>query len=97
MKSIFITYNRSLTAMVAQLLDKHNIRGYTRWEDVRGRGTHTGEPHEGTHTWPELNNALITIVENDKVEPLINSLKELDNQYNQHGLRAFVWNIEAVL
>ncbi|MCF6185733.1 MAG: hypothetical protein L3J56_14135, partial [Bacteroidales bacterium] len=53
-----------------------------------------GEPHEGTHTWPELNNAHLTIVEDQKVSPLLKKLKILDLKSEQQGLRAFVWNIE---
>ncbi|MDD5571768.1 MAG: hypothetical protein PHD97_11530 [Bacteroidales bacterium] len=60
-----------------------------------GKGTNNGNPHEGTHTWPELNNAHLTIINDDQVLPLMIKLKELNDQVEEQGLRAFVWNIES--
>ena len=94
MKAVFISYNQSITFEVQQILNDLNIKGYTQWLDVKGRGSVNGEPHEGTHTWPEMNNAHLTMVEDDKVEPLLEFLKKLDKKSEQQGLRAFVWNIE---
>jgi len=94
MKAVFISYNQSLTFEVQEILNQLSIRGYTQWLDVKGRGTKTGEPHEGTHTWPELNNAHLTMVEDEKVAPLLDRLKKLDKEVEQQGLRAFVWNVE---
>lgn len=94
MKAVFISYNQSLTFEIQVILDKLSIRGYTQWMDVKGRGSEKGEPHEGTHTWPELNNAHLTMVEDEKVAPLLDRLKALDERVEQQGLRAFVWNVE---
>ena len=94
MKSVFIVYNQALTEKVDEILDKLKIRGYTQWQDVKGRGTNKGEPHMGTHTWPALNSAIMTIVEDDKVDQLLESIKDLNEIAEQQGVRAFVWNIE---
>jgi len=94
MKAVFISYNQSLTFEVQKILDELSIRGYTQWMDVKGRGTKTGEPHEGTHTWPELNNAHLAMVEDEKVAPLLDRLKTLDERVEQQGLKAFVWDVE---
>ncbi len=94
MKAVFISYNQSLTFEIQVILDKLSIRGYTQWMDVLGKGSDKGEPHEGTHTWPELNNAHLTMVEDEKVAPLLDRLKALDERVEQQGLRAFVWNVE---
>jgi len=94
MKAVFVSYNQSLTFEVQKILDELSIRGYTQWMDVKGRGSEKGEPHEGTHTWPELNNAHLTMVEDEKVAPLLDRLKALDERVEQQGLRAFVWNVE---
>jgi len=95
MKAIFITYNQSLTEEIQEILDKQFVRGFTQWTDIKGRGTVNGEMHEGTHTWPELNNAHLTMVEDKQVESLLESLQSLNNQVEEQGLRAFVWNIES--
>jgi len=95
MKAVFISYNQSITEEIQEILDKLSIRGYTQWTDIKGRGTVEGEPHEGTHTWPELNNAHLSMVEDDKVALLLEKLHDFDQKVEQQGLRAFVWNIES--
>jgi len=97
MKAVFIAYNQALTEAVNSILDRQNIRGYTKWADVQGRGTYDGEPHFGTHTWPAMNSAILTIIEDEWVATLLASLKKLDTKAEQQGLRAFVWNIEDVI
>jgi len=97
MKAVFISYNQSLTERIQEILNQLSLRGYTQWNDVKGRGTKTGEPHEGTHTWPELNNAHLIIADDEKVPLLLERLQLLNNQNEQQGLRAFVWNIENTI
>ena len=91
MKAVFIIYNQSLTEEVQEILDKQSIRGYTQWTEILGRGSLKGETHEGTHTWPELNNAHITMIEDEKVNFLLERLGSLNTQSEEQGLRAFVW------
>ena len=97
MKAIFIAYNQALTEAVNSIIDRQHIRGYTKWADVQGRGTNTGEPHFGSHTWPAMNSAILAIIEEEQVEPLLEKLKKLDAKAEQQGLRAFVWNIEGMI
>jgi len=94
MKAVLITYNQSLTEEVQEILDNLSIRGYTQFTDIKGKGSVKGEPHEGTHTWPELNNVHITIVEDSKVSKLLEELNNLNKGVEEQGLRAFVWNVE---
>ena len=97
MKAVFIAYSQALTEAVNTILDRNHIRGYTKWADAQGCGTHGGEPHFGNHTWPAMNSAILTIIEDEVVEPLLESLKKLDAKAEQQGLRAFVWNIEGII
>jgi nitrogen regulatory protein PII len=97
MKSVFISYNQSITEEVQEILDSLSIRGFTQWIDIKGRGSDKGLMHEGTHTWPELNNAHLTIVEDAKVPLLLEKLKALNSEVEEQGLRAFVWNIEGTV
>ena len=97
MKSIFIALDRAYYEQVLGILRAHNIRGFTGWEHVQGRGSKTGIPHLGTHAWPSLNSAFITIVEEAKVKPILEDLKALDLTSELMGLRAFVWNIEEMI
>jgi len=93
MKAIFIVYNQALTEKVEFMLDRLEIRGYTKWEDVHGRGTEKGDPHLGTHTWPEINSATLSIVEDNKVDILLEKVQKLDSINEDIGIRAFVWEV----
>ncbi len=97
MKSVFITYNQAFTERVEYMLDRLEIRGFTQWADVLGRGSVDGDPHMGTHTWPEINNATIAIVEDEKVPELLEKIKKLNEINEEVGIRAFVWNVEATV
>ena len=78
-------------------LNSLNIRGFTSWKEVFGRGSKDGIPHYGSHAWPSLNNAILTMVEDDRVPFLLNYLKKMDEESANLGLRAFVWNIEQMI
>ena len=96
MKSIFISYNQAYYQEVVDILEKEECRGYTLWENIFGRGTTDGEPHMGSHAWPTMNNAILAIVEDDKVDAILSGLREKDEETPALGIRAFVWNIEKM-
>ena len=97
MKTIFIPCDQAFKEDVLVILSQNNVRGFTGWDEVEGKGSKTGEPHMGSHAWPSLNSAIFTVVDDDKVKPILESLKKLDHSSAQLGLRAFVWNVEEVL
>ena len=97
MKSVFIVFNQANTERVENMLDQLKISGFTFFEQVQGRGTNGGEPRRGSHTWPEMNSAVMTVVEDDQVAVLLSTVKKLDNRSKEIGVRAFVWNIEATV
>jgi len=97
MKAVFIVYNQANTERVDYMLDRLGIRGFTTWEQVNGRGSVSGEPRMGTHTWPEMNSATLTIVREEQVEELLSCIKKLDQRNEDIGVRAFVWNIEQTV
>lgn len=94
MKTVFITYGQAHDEAVIETLEKLEIRGFTRWDGIDGKGSIDGEPRFGTHTWPALNSATMTVIEDDKVDELLAALKMVDQKTPMLGLRAFVWNIE---
>lgn len=97
MKSVMIVFNQANTSRVEYMLDVLNIKGFTMFEQVQGRGTNGGEPRRGTHAWPEMNSAVITVVDDDKVEALLESIQKLDMRNKEIGVKAFVWNIEQMV
>jgi hypothetical protein len=94
MKSIFISFDQAYYDQVQTILSINHVRGFSGWESVIGRGSVNGEPHFGTHAWPALNTAIITIVTDEKVKPILEQLRELNATSERMGIRAFVWNIE---
>lgn len=97
MKAVMITLDQAHYVEIVDNLLSLNIRGFTAWKDVRGRGSKNGEPHYGTHAWPAMNNAILTIVEDNKVKMLFDYLRKLDEESPNLGLRAFSWNIEDMM
>lgn len=93
MKAVFIIYNQAHTEKVEYMLDKLEIRGFTQWTGVTGRGSISGTPHRGTHTWPELNSSMLTVVDEDKVPLVLKAVKALDEINKDVGIRAFVWEV----
>ena len=61
MKAVFIVYNQAQTEKVEYLFEKLDIRGFTRWTELTGRGSVDGPPHMSTHTWPEQNTARLAL------------------------------------
>jgi hypothetical protein len=94
MKAVFIPYNQALKEKVIEILDRLSIRGFSMWDEMQGRGNEKGEPHYGDHAWPSLNSSILTVIPDEKVEPLLKGLKELDQEKEFLGLHAFVWEIE---
>jgi nitrogen regulatory protein PII len=94
MKAIFIAYDQAHYERIIEILSHLNCRGFTRFEEVQGRGSRTGDPHFGSHAWPSMCSAILAIVEDHSVRPVLDALRKLDLQADQLGLRAFVWNVE---
>jgi nitrogen regulatory protein PII len=93
MKAIMIIYNQAHTEKVEYMLDKLGIKGYSLWENVQGRGTTTGVPHLGTHTWPEINKSLLSVVDDELVDTILEKVKKIDAINEEVGIRAFVWDV----
>jgi len=97
MKAIFIVYNQAVIEKVEFMLDKLGIRGFSQWENLQGRGSIDGDPHYGNHTWPEINCATLCMVEDEKVNIILEKVKAIDDINKTVGVRAFVWNIEQTV
>ncbi|MBE0666246.1 MAG: hypothetical protein IH593_01090 [Bacteroidales bacterium] len=97
MKAVMIIYNMALTEKVEFTLEHFKLRGYTQWENVKGVGSTAGMPHLGTHTWPEINGVLLTFVDDNKVEPLLEAVRRIDAINKEVGVRAFVWEIQQTV
>lgn len=97
LKSVMIVYNQANTERVEFLLDELGVRGFTFFENVQGRGTVNGDPRRGTHAWPEMNSAMICVVDEKMVEPLLEGVQKLDLRNKEVGVKAFVWTIDQMV
>lgn len=93
MKAVMIIYNQAHTEKIEYMMDRLGIKGYTLWENVQGRGSNTGVPHLGTHTWPEINKSLLTIVDDNIVDVILDKVRKIDSINEEVGIRAFVWDV----
>ena len=97
MKAVFIPYNQTHKEYILELLEKSNIRGFSMWDSVQGKGSESGEPHYGTHAWPTLNGAILTIIPDEKTDELLRKLHEMDKGNKNLGLHAYVWSVEKMV
>lgn len=97
MQAILITFDQAYYERIIDMLQRNNCRGFTSWQEVQGRGTNDGEPHFGSHAWPSLASAIITIVEDSRVDTVLNKLHEWDIETPKLGLRAFTWRVDKTI
>lgn len=93
MKAVFMACNQSMYDAVMDIMNDMELRGFTGWEELIGRGSKDGEPHLGNHAWPTMNSALISVMEDDKATEFLKRLKQLDENNGKQGLRAFAWPV----
>lgn len=97
MQAIFIAFDQAHYEKILDVLEKSSCRGFTSFGETHGKGSKTGNPHFGSHAWPSLGGAILTIVEDDRVDTLLEKLKKLDENKPLLGLRAFVWEISRTI
>lgn len=95
MKAVFVSCAQSMFEDVQNIMKDMEIRGFTGWEELMGAGSKDGEPHLGTHAWPSMNSALISVMEDEKATSFMARLKKLDDENKEQGLRAFAWDVVA--
>ena len=94
MKAILIVFNQVLSEEVLEMLNKLELRGFTKFNDLQGRGSETGDPHMGSHTWPSLNNAVLTITEKEMIDKVFEAIDDINQEMEEQGIRAFTWSVE---
>ena len=96
MKMVLICYNEAIDEEVIDVLEHCGLQYYTKWQRVLGRGEQS-EPHLGTSVWPEENNVLAVVCEEEKVGSLLSCVKELRKKLSKEGIKAFVLPVEKVI
>jgi len=96
MKMIFLSYSAGIEEEIMEALRGLGIEYYTKWQDVLGTGKTSG-PHLGTHVWPKVNSSLAVAVEEDKVNDLLDKVRDLKSAFGKEGVKAFVLPLEEVV
>ncbi len=90
----WVAYNVALETDVAEMLAGLEIKAYTRWDDVKGRG-HSG-PHLNDEVWPAVN-ALYMFVAPAALEArLAAEIGRLRARYPGEGIKCLVQPCLAV-
>lgn len=97
MQAIFVAFDQAHRDRIIEMLERSNCRGFTAWEQVEGRGSVDGEPHYGSHAWPSLAGAIFTVVEDHRVDTVLEKLRQFNDERPKLGLRAFVWPITRMI
>ena len=93
MKTIFIAFDQAHYERIVEMLERSNCRGFTAWGQVTGRGSVDGEPHYGSHAWPSMASAILTVVEDERVPTVLAKLRAFNDERPKLGLRAVVWDV----
>jgi nitrogen regulatory protein PII len=93
MKMVMIIYNEAIDEEVIGSLEACCIEHFTKWHRVLGKGK-ASDPHLDTSVWPGVNNVCVTVVEDDRVAPIIAKVRELRQKLGKEGIKAFVLPVE---
>ena len=99
MKITFLIHNDVFTGRIMELLERHGIDYYTRWEHVKGKG-HGTEAHLGTRSFPSMNSVTMIAFESEAVlEELIQEIRAANAQVQRADdhIRLFQVPLERIL
>ena len=85
---IKIIHELSIDEEILEILKNLTLKNYTKFLDIQGVGENG--PHLGDHIWPALNNATMVVAGEDLLEPLLQGVKEVQQEFPFVGLRAIV-------
>lgn len=75
---ILLIYKSTMENIIMEYLEDTEIRHYTRWHQVQGRGSNS-DPHFDDHVWPGTNNVLAiagTMKEKEIVFRIVSVVKQ---------------------
>ena len=95
MKLVMICYNEAIDDEIIELLDEANVKGYTKWMKVLGKGQTSG-PHLYSHIWPKANNVLFTALPEELASKVFEHIRKMKEKIGAEGVKAFMWEIDEV-
>jgi len=94
-KLIFLIFNSALEPEVIELLKKHEVSHYTRWDKVKGVGE-TG-PHFDDEVWPAVNIAIMCALEEEKKNEIAEEIKKIREEFPGEGIRMLILPFEEIV
>lgn len=95
MKAVLIIHNAAIDGEVNEALQEVGITCYSKFKDVLGKGQ-LSDPHLNTEVWPGINHGTLLVVEQEKVEKIMNRIRRLRKNLGSEGIKAFTWQIDDV-
>jgi hypothetical protein len=94
-KAVLIVHNAALDVEVNELLTSLGIDSYSKIPNLRGKG-HLSEPHLNTEVWPGVNCGTLIVVEDDKAQAAMDSVRRMRRTFGSEGIKAFLWEIQEI-
>ena len=76
---IILIADQGVEMDVMEALEEQGLRHFTRFSDIAGAGE-TGR-REGDPVWPGLNTVLLLVMENEKIQPLVDRCHAIRDSY----------------
>lgn len=94
MKLVLIIFDQVYYECIIVLLDCLGCWGFIYLECVQGCGLKIGDLYFGSYVWFSMCLVIIMVVDDKKVDLLLDVLYWMDMQIEQFGLWVFVINVE---
>ena len=95
MKLVYAVFESGVLPDVQAIMAEQGITGWTRISDVPGAGERN--THEGTPVYPGLNEVLLLVLDEEKVQPLIDRCHEVRDSFPlKPGMRFIITDCEFV-
>jgi hypothetical protein len=95
MRLLFVIIDQAIEPDVLEVFEQNGVEHWTSWTDVHGAGR-TGTKR-GNPIWPGLNTVVLVALEQQNVEPLVQSLHAMRDKFPlTPGMRIFSVGMEQL-
>lgn len=84
----WVAYNVALETDVAEMIERLEIKAFTRWDEIKGSG-HSG-PHLNDEVWPAVNALYMFAAPASLETKLAECILRLRGQYPHEGIKLIV-------
>lgn len=96
MNGLFIIYDVAYDDEVVNILDSINVKGFTKWTKVIGRGANSN-PKMDDPVWPGFNCMIFLAVADELKNKLLDNIKMLLDKKNITGIKIFEFPIKELI